>query len=394
MQAVGGRRSPVMVLLTLATAGAAALLSTIVAGRTIAGQGNYAVARLVVPGSARVVASDAVALAESPTARSTMLQQLRAAVSREPLDASAIVGLASAEELAGNRERTTRLMQLAVRIDPRNAAARSWLIQRDIRLGRFDQAAFGFDRLIGLVPEARAQSMGALVLLAQVPQAKSAFDIILAARPAWRPNLFEGLLREPGTAAIVRRYQRFVDKLELAPAVAILLREGDVATARALRDRVLSDGASGRNVVDPELTGLTGIAPFSWSQRMVASGAITFSESGAAIFAAPGPATEATGQQLLLLPGHYTLVVKGGLANAEAGPGEFAIGAVLRARVTCDGGARIAELVVDGPSAIRRIGFEVGKDGCASQTLSLVADPAGSLRPVEASIASVNIVRR
>lgn len=394
MKAVGGRRSPMMIVLTLAMAGAAGLLSTIVAGRTLAGQGNFALARLLVPGAARVAANDAVVLPESPTAQSAVLQRLRAAVAREPLDAAAIVGLASAEELAGDQERTTRLMQLAVSIDPRNAAARSWLIQRDIRLGRFDQAAFGFDRLIGLVPEARAQSMGALVLLAQVPQAKSAFDIILAARPTWRPNLFEGLLREPGTAMTVRRYRQFVDKLELAPAVAILLREGDVGTARALRDRVLGAGVGARSVVDPELTGLSGVAPFSWSQRMVAGGAITFSGNGAAIFTAPGPATEATAQQLLLTSGRYTLLVKGGLVNAEAGPGEFATGAALRVRITCDGGERVAELVVDGASALRRLGFGIGEAGCASQTLSLVADPAGSLRPVEASIKSVDIVRQ
>lgn len=398
MDAVDQRRRALSLLsmaLVLVLACVGCTLSTIVAARTLATQHKYGLARTIAPGIARIVAQDSEAVLGSDGGHGAALARLRQAVGREPLDAFAIAALGEAEAAAGNKQRTVALMRLALQVDPRNAKARAWLVQDDIEHRRFSSAVFGFDRLILLLPEARSQVLAGLASLAQLPETEAAFARVLAARPHWRPNLFESLNKANAPAEIVWRYRNYIEGPELPSAIDLLLRNNDIAAARALRTKVLDAAARGHGVVDPGLTGRIGVPPFGWSQTTVASGAVTFSDSGATIFAEPGAVIEASSQRLLLAPGRYVLSIRGGLVGSSSGATSLASSASVRARLTCDGGADLGVVNVDGPPGVRRAAFAVGNDGsCGSQRLSLLADPSGSLRPLEATVQTVDITRQ
>lgn len=384
-----------IVVPVLAIAMGAALLSTIVAARTLAGQEQFQLSRLVAPGTGRVVASDATAVLAVSGKTSVALRQLRQAVAREPLDPIAVATLGQAEDAAGNRQRAAALMSAALQIDPRNTAARGWQLQDDVRQGRYDRAVYQLDRLMLLLPNGWQQSLAGLAALAQLPQTKPAFDRVLAARPNWRPNLFETLNRTGASGDVVRRYLKFIDAAELPYALDILLRDGDIATARALRTRLLGSGFSARSVIDPRMTGRSGVAPFAWSKNAVASGSISFSDNGAAIFVSPGPLVEATTQRLLLTPGQYQLEVNAGLTNAVDQQSSLSSRVAIELRVKCDDGPVLATIRIDGPPSVRRVAFTLGEaDACFSQYLSVLADPSASLTPVEATLQSVDIVRQ
>lgn len=379
----------------IAMAAAAILLATISAARVLAGQGAYAMPRMLVPGTGRIVASDAETVMAAGGKPSVVLIRLRDAVAREPLDPFVVASLAGAEESAGIKMRTATLMQAAMKIDPRNVAARTWTILDHVRNARFEQAVFGFDRLMLLVPENRQQNLAALTALAQLPETKGAFDTVLAARPAWRANLFESLDRRGAGSDVVRRYQQFVGEAELPSALAIVLRDGDADTARAIRRKVLDATLQSRNVIDPQMTGTVGVAPFTWSKASVASGSISFAESGATISAPPGTPNELTAQKLLLAPGRYRLSVKGGATNSGGGLSGLSGSGSLQAQIKCDGGDRLVTLGIDGASRLRSAEFAVADGGqCLSQSLALLVDTSGSLQPVEATIQAIDIVRQ
>lgn len=145
----------------------------------------------------------------------------------------------------------------------------------------------------------------------------------------------------------------------------------------------------GKQVYDPEFTGLVGTPPFGWDIGRTAVG-IGEIRDGALEAFYYGRREGALASQLLQLdPGAYSLHVK-----QEAADGTPPAG--LTWQVECRPGRRalvrfsVVEMIAAGDAPVQ---FAVPPEGCAMQTLRLVGTPAEPVRRQSATIQSVRIER-
>ena len=194
---------------------------------------------------------------------------IRQRIIKEPIDARSYVnGALLAASVDGDRS-AEPIMKHALRIDPRNTAARSWLFNLSLRQERFAEAVNEASVLYQLDPLVDSPLSYTLAILTQLGDVRAIIikrfymtpflSAILRAVPA--NGLDEQALLEIA-AAVAPSAQGDAQSKILSEA----LERGDYAAAsRALKSFRASAGTSQDLIHDGFFKGLKGPPPFTWS---------------------------------------------------------------------------------------------------------------------------------
>jgi len=110
----------------------------------------------------------------------------RRALSANPLAGAAYRVLAQVALRRGDLAEASRLMALALRHDPRDVQARTWLAQQALARRDAPTALAHYDRLLRMLPASQDGIFPILTQLATVPTARESLARILATNPPWR----------------------------------------------------------------------------------------------------------------------------------------------------------------------------------------------------------------
>ena len=111
----------------------------------------------------------------------------RALLSR-PLDSRALSLLGGVAQQIGDPVRTEALMRLSATRSWRNPAPHIWLLAREIRQGRFEEALVQADGLMRVNFRYEYMIFPILALLGTDPRGVAALEGALTAHPPWRPS--------------------------------------------------------------------------------------------------------------------------------------------------------------------------------------------------------------
>lgn len=128
----------------------------------------------------------------------------RELLQQEPLTGPAFGILAESAEQSGDEKQAAALYAIAVRRDPRDTYAQSWLIQSLLRNGKLTEAIAQFDTLYRVSP---AQGSKFLPLFAQWCEANEFADAVTARLvndPPWKAGMLAALLERDGHDATSR----------------------------------------------------------------------------------------------------------------------------------------------------------------------------------------------
>lgn len=292
----------------------------------------------------------------------------------EPLLVAATARLASGDFAAGER-----LLDAAVRRDPRAPAPRILLAELHLRQQRIGEALAdiaALDRRFGNVAVRFAPALAGF--LAQ-PGALPEMAPVLERHPELRQAVLGELAGRPNSAALLAPLTCQGDERQpwLGPFVEHLLAEGEVGPVRALLARVAGPAA---------LEGLSAWSPNSnalgWRFPGSGAGAVEPVAGGPMKLLHHGREEVVLADHLLLLaPGRYNLSHR---LRADAAATAFAW------RWLCLGG--VQNLVTDIPLTPDEGGEVVlVPHGCAAQKLQLVGKASDFPRTVEAELAAVTL---
>ncbi|HEX6860396.1 MAG TPA: hypothetical protein VF138_09410 [Caulobacteraceae bacterium] len=321
--------------------------------------------------------------AQTPVDAEPAVALARQALQRAPLLTRAADVIAGAYFLDGKTGQAAALYSAAAAANHRDAAASTWLFQRALSAGRYDEAFTLADATLRRDADAARPLMGSLYTTAAAePAALQALAKRLALSPPWRPLFFDDLFAGRGSPAII--YPLF-DAMrasgspptthEVQGYVTLLTRAGRYEQAYIAW--LLSLGPAGvqrlRYIYDGGFEEAPTIDPFGWTLGGGAGG-------GAAIEDAPGgghgllvswdgyAASTFARQQLLLPPGRYRF------AGRMLAPDNAAVGG-LKWTLTCLPSAKVLDMTVTGTGGDWRKfsqSFEVPA-GCETQRLTLAS---------------------
>jgi hypothetical protein len=236
-------------------------------------------------------------------------------LAREPLQPLPFVRAGLAASLEGNDRKAEAQMVHAVRLDPRNTSARSWLFNLYLREERFGEAMDQAMVLFNLEPTLQAPLSRTLAILSQLDDARA----IIIQRFAGTPYLDAILGSLPpgqlGEQALLQFAAAADPKTRVdtqSRIIADLLGRKDyAATARALRGFRGHAGQAEGLVYDGSFSGAKGPQPFTWSLTTsadVRAEAIA-DASGSALHVERFTASPAivARQSILIKPGKYRL---------------------------------------------------------------------------------------
>ena len=135
-------------------------------------------------------------LAEIPAAE---LPELRARVERalaaNPMSARAVRMLGQLADLEGDREKASRLLEVAARRSKHESMAVYLMIRRNLDAKNWEAAMFYADLAIRSRPELMPAVTPLLVRMAETPGANPVLKAALADDPAWRTSFLSDMLR-------------------------------------------------------------------------------------------------------------------------------------------------------------------------------------------------------
>ncbi len=135
-------------------------------------------------------------LAEIPVAE---LPELRARIERalaaNPMSAMSIRMLGQLADLEGDREKASRLLEVAARRSKHESMAVYLMIRRNLDVKNWEAAMFYADLAIRSRPDLMAAVTPLLVRMAETPDANPVLKAALADDPAWRTAFFSDMLR-------------------------------------------------------------------------------------------------------------------------------------------------------------------------------------------------------
>ncbi len=127
------------------------------------------------------------ALADQPDTLPLAAEHAQAMLARYPLAGAPYTVLARQAAAAGDGELAERLMQIAVRRDPRQRYSHAWLADRMVMRGDFAGALYHFDQILRLSPRQLHTLMPALLSVAKHPGGRAAMtDWLGTHAPEWR----------------------------------------------------------------------------------------------------------------------------------------------------------------------------------------------------------------
>lgn len=315
--------------------------------------------------------------------------QAGAALVQAPLAAYPFWDASQRARGGGDTARARRLAEEAVRRDPRLVAARLWLAQDAISLGRFDSALGHLDWLYANAPAARPMIGTAIAQLAMLPAARPTVERHAALSPDWLQSVVDTLIRlkaDPGT----------IFRISGGGAMRSgLLRDDKVAFIRDLIARKDYDqaylawvsnlppnavGAVGY-VYDQTFRNLPGLPPFSWNLADSDAASVDYASGGGLSISYFGntPA-HFLDQTLMLPPGTFRLRIVSSV-QSEGEPNK----ATLSLTCAAESNAVLATVPISSkgsPAAVAAIVHVM--PNCPIQTLSL--DGAPSEYPVTTQI--------
>jgi tetratricopeptide (TPR) repeat protein len=152
----------------------------------------------------------------------------------EPLAGQAFAVLAEAAEAAGETDKARALYEVALRRAPQNLRVRAWIIDAQLREGRYAEALAQIDILLTVSPEQYDKLLPILARLADAPEFASALAHTLSGKPPWRVRMLQILPADGSRAAIDQVY-------------GLLQHDGGLSTEEAGRwyDQLMQDGLWG-----------------------------------------------------------------------------------------------------------------------------------------------------
>lgn len=277
-----------------------------------------------------------------------------------PLAAEPLLVAATERLTAGDMAGGRRLLEAALRRDPRSTAAHFMLADLAIRQQRLGDALVHVTVLQRRLKGGVDGFAGALAEFAKQPGALAQLAPVLGSQPSLRRAMLSRLASDPGGEAALRALVRRGDAAEqwFVDAVRMRAASGDVAGVRALMT------AAGQPLGGQRLAAWTGGAattPFGWIFVSGAEGTAEPVLNGPLRLIYYGRAdTVLAAHPLLLPPGRYALdsTMAG---NPPAGRFEW--------RLICHPGSRVIATEPVNAGA-QRLSITVGPD-CPSQRLEL-----------------------
>lgn len=307
-------------------------------------------------------------------------------------------------EQRGDLRRAIALMEEARHRRPSYPAVRMQLMIYYTKAERFREAMTEVDVILRRNDELRPVILPELAKLIADPNGREALATILAAEPSWREEFF----KRAGTRKVdpaharalyerVRALKRGGDvRLERQFILQAQASSGDYAGARQtlLIGLPEPERAANRFLFDGSFRGFSTPSPFGWRFKDLDIGRAEPVKNGPQTYldvAYFGGRAETLAEQVLALsPGRYTI------RSTARSDGGISSG-TLSWKVTCmPSGHLISTLDLSraGPADRRfAAAFTVPATGCASQLLSLVAEPGDVAASVNMEISGVEMAR-
>lgn len=307
-------------------------------------------------------------------------------------------------ELRGDLSRAIALMEEARRRRPSYPAVRMQLMIYYTKAERFREAMTEVDVILRRNDELRPVILPELAKLIADPNGREALATILAAEPSWREEFFNraGTRKvDPAHARAlyerVRALKRGGDvRLERQFILQAQASSGDYAGARQtlLVGLPEQERAANSFLFDGSFRGFSAPKPFGWRFKDMEIGRAEPVKNGAQTYldvAYFGGRAETLAEQVLALgPGRYTIR---SIARSDGGISS----GTLSWKVNCmPSGPLIGTLDLSQAGATDRrfaAAFTVPATGCASQFLSLLAEPGDVAASVNMEISGVEISR-
>jgi len=324
-----------------------------------------------------------VALNESLPGDAASASRAAIAVLRDrPVEGAAFRWRGAAADAAGDEPAASAFYSTALRLDPRDTRARTWLLERCLKRGAMVQAARHLDALLRTSPEAGRPQLLAVMASTDDLVLRRELVALLAANPPWRDLLTTVLASgsDPvrAEALLAALSSHGLRPAELSTYASLLESRGRPGQARAAWSRVLSRSQKAFDgmLFDPGFELGPGPEPYGWRYASSPQVVVGLDAAHAAqgrsslLLVLPDRAVEFSGvsQRLTLPPGRYVLQVQADIALEGSG-WPFAW------LVTCGNGEqRLGYLVLPKHTSgwqLFSLTFEV-ESRCATQVLSLV----------------------
>lgn len=345
-------------------------------------------------------------ISQQPTFRATpsTLGTAQQGLAGLPLAFEPFFVAARVAEQRGDLRRAIALMEEARHRRPSYPAVRMQLMVYYTKAERFREAMTEVDVILRRNDELRPVILPELAKLIADPNGREALATILAAEPSWREEFFNraGTRKvDPAHARAlyerVRALKRGGDvRLERQFILQAQASSGDYAGARQtlLAGLPERERSASRFLFDGAFRGFSAPKPFGWTFKDMEIGRAEPVKNGAQTYldvAYFGGRQETLAEQVLALgPGRYTLR---SIARSDGGISS----GTLSWKVTCmPSGPLVGTLDLSRAGATDRrfaAAFAVPATGCASQFLSLVAEPGDVAASVNMEVSAVEISR-
>lgn len=309
----------------------------------------------------------------------------RQSLRNNPIASQPFVVIANAEEEAGNLRQATEIMETALARDPRNLAARLWLLKGYLVNGAYVRAIDQVDALIRLRPRASTALAAALTPLLTTPDARAALVGALSKNPPWQSDF---LLRAERDTKDPAAFYDLMGALLRSPTVEIpdetmtlvlngIINRGDFEIANLLFRQVADSSVEDRTnlVYDGSFRQRKAPPPFNWTLLSTASGMAEMNRDvmgGSSLLSRyyGGEPAVLADQMLVLSPGSYRLA-----ARVQAD--EMPLDGTFSWRLSCLPSKREVVRLANPPG--RREPVNIGTEftvpsDCRAQQLSLWAE--------------------
>ncbi|MDQ4086642.1 MAG: hypothetical protein M3177_01290 [Pseudomonadota bacterium] len=302
---------------------------------------------------------------------------------RSPLSEVPLLIAGRSAMAAGEEERAERLIEAAIRRNPRSRYGLLLRLEQEVRLGKVAEAAETMAVLTRASPNVGPLLTLQLAGLARDPSTRTAAQNAMRSDPELRRRVLEQLARQGADPEVILSLAGGLDPVPAGAEppqwqrllIDGMVERGEVAEAHRVWLRLMRiDPAAARGgIYDRDFAGLPGSPPFNWLLETGSNGFAEPSDGGLQVqFDARADARLAS-QLLVLPPGDYRLSFTAeGEASGENGR--------LSWTVACQPGGRpivVAEIVgVDGSEKPFRGTFTVPPSRCPGQWLRLVGEDA------------------
>jgi hypothetical protein len=246
------------------------------------------------------------------------LARLRDEAVRRPLSAEPFFLTGASRKLKGDADGGARLVDLALRRDPRLLAARYWRMVHAVERGRVADATDAALRVISLDQSSIQTTIPILVRLTRLPASWPKIRAALPTGEAWRETYYNQLVAEKVEPSIVFSA---IDAVRASSGKPPSVREQSALlasmTQKADFDRAytawlgwLPQDALSKvaYLYDGGFTGAPGATPFNWSFAQSNDGAAVLDrEQGLRFDYSPNVSMQLATQMVLMPPGRYRL---------------------------------------------------------------------------------------